>query len=143
MIGDLYYLLGLIMSVFNLSLITSLNSILKTEEWMVSFQKVNCRYPSKTEFKEGQLIKMNLFNYYTIVTSLWMILGLVSKSWFVFLSLLFINFLSMRIIEKIGIHKKVSKFFRILLFSANAFVILFLVLNHFHFHFQLLEFFYK
>jgi hypothetical protein len=140
MIGDLYYLLGLIISVFNLSLMPSLNSILKTEEWMVTFKKVRGRYPTKTEFEEGQLMKMNLFNYYAILASLWMILGLVSKSWFVFLSLLFVNFLAMRILEKIGIHKEASKWTRIFLLSINTSVIIFLVLNHFHFHFQLLEF---
>ena len=140
MIGDLYYLLGLIISVFNLSLTPSLNSIFKTEEWMISFQKVKGRYPTKSEFKDGQLSKMNLFNYYTISTSLWMILGLISKSWFVFLSLLFINFFTMRKLEKIGIHKEVSKWTRIFLLSLNTSVIVFLVLNHFHFHFQLLEF---
>lgn len=139
MIGDLYYLLGLIISVFNLSLIPSLNSIFKTEEWMISFQKVKGRYPTKSEFKEGHLSKLNLFIYYTISTSIWMILGLISKSWFVFLPLLLINFLKMRILEKIGIYKEVSKWIRILLISINTSVIFFLVLNHFHFHFQLLD----
>ena len=144
MFGDLFYFIGLIISFVNLGLIPSLNSILRTEEWVSSFQKINGRFPSKLDFKEvEQLKKMNVFYYYTVSSTLWMVIGLVSKSWFVFLSLLFINFLVMRILNKIGIHKSISKYTRIFLVTFNTILTFLLVLNHFHFHFQLLEFFYK
>lgn len=142
MFGDLFYFVGLIVAFINLSMIPILNSVLKTEEWVLSFQKINGRFPSKLDFKDdNQMKKMNAFYYHTIFSTVWMFLGLVSKSWFVFLSVLLINFLVMRILDKIGIHKNFSKYTRIVLVTFNTLVIFFLVLNHFHFHFQFLEFF--
>jgi hypothetical protein len=134
MINDLFYIIGLFILIISFSNAVNFIKFTKIRRWVLSYKKVTGNDVLKKDFKSNE--EYNIFTIYSlflVVESIWFIIGLISNSWYVFLLLLFISL----ILILINMYFEYNIIFKIFgfIFSFLKFpVILFLILNHFHFH---------
>lgn len=137
--GHIYYLIGIFigLSVFS-NLLNSLKYY-KIRHWIETFKKVTSKEPLQSDFRESQDYNIyTAYNSFAIFQFVWFLLGISSKSWYIYLTILLIDFILNNIIFTLRpgfLGKSLIIFY--LLFK---FVLVFLlILNHFHFHLDWLQ----
>lgn len=134
MLGHIFYIFGLLVFILNLSILLNYTKIFNTKIWIEKFKKVTGNPPSAQDFRSKD--EQNLYvsaNAISVVDFLWLLLGLVTNSWSIFMSLLVFQFLFRGFLNMVKF-EPVQKYFGILFQVFKILVILALVLNHFHFH---------
>ena len=134
--SNIFYFIGLILFLLNISLIYQFSKVIKMKDWVTSFKMVTNRDPTKKDFKEKDY---NLFLSYSMVLImdfLWLFIGLISSEWklciFTILLSITFTFISTKLdILKLNFISKILNFLKLLLIVT---VIGALVMNHFHFH---------
>jgi hypothetical protein len=106
---------------------------------MNTFKKVTSKEPQTSDFrdKKDQDI-FSVFTSFSVFQFFWYLIGITSASWYVFGSIIILNFLinifvfslPQGIIGRIILHA---------LLSTKVIVVLALILNHFHFHYDWLS----
>ena len=133
--GHLFYFVGLIVVLFNIFNISKYKRIFELREWMIKFKEVTGRNPVATDYrKKDDKDILTAWSMSIILTSFWIFFGLLTKSWYVFLSILLINTTINLVTKIIG---EFNMFAFTIHFVKNAlilFLIMFLILNHFHLH---------
>lgn len=133
MLSHIFYFFGLIVFILSLNRIFQYFKLIEIKEWLVAFKKVTKRDPLKSDFRN--LNDYNLFitlGCLSVGETIWIILGLLTPNWVIFLSLFLLGFLLKQILDfsSFTIQKVVGLFFTII----KSLTIIVLVLNHFHFH---------
>jgi len=136
--GDLFYAIGLIVIILNLSILIRFKRYFNINEWISKFKFISNRNPNISDFRSEMDSHLLTYWYFTtIFTTFWLISGLLSKYYTVFTLIMLINiilnYLS-RIFEK---YKNIQF---ILLFLKSVImisIVTFLVVNHFHLHIDL------
>lgn len=137
--GHLYYLFGILVFLLTLSTILNHFYFYRVKEWFESFSNITNRNPIKSEFRsQNDYFVFVTYNAILIVQSLWIIFGIVTKSWYIYVGLILLS-LTLKFIFQGLKNIKVEKY-SIFVFSLfKLFVILALIMNHFHFHQDWLE----
>lgn len=141
--GHIFYFFGLILVISNLNLLAKFFSFLKTKEWMESFKKITKKEPDVKDFKKSNdLETYKSLNGVLMMNTIWLIIGILTKSWKIFLCLILLNYLVNILTHTVGQYKFVSK---VLQFSKNLILTIFiglLTINHFHLHLDLFSLFF-
>jgi hypothetical protein len=138
MISDLFYIIGLFILIISFSNAINFIKFTRIRRWALTFKKVTKNDVVKKDFKSNE--DYNIFTIYSlflIIETFWFIIGLISSSWYIFLVLLCLSLFLIFINKYFGnniILTAVGFIFSYLKFP----VILFLILNHFHFHLDIL-----
>ena len=140
--GDIFYTIGLFLALgnfFNLLKITKIN---KTNDWIKKYTKVTGKSPLKSDFKNDNYQWYISWSFSSVLTFFWMCLGILTNSWIIFILLIFSNLLLTRI-NKISQTNSINTFIEFVKISVNTIVIFYLVINHFHLHYNTQELLYK
>lgn len=141
MIGSIFYFLGLFVLLMSFSNAFNYLKYVSIKDWIDSFKKVTRKEPVRSDYRSPE--DYNIFSIYAtfaFVEFIWIIVGITSRSWYVFLSIILIEmifkFLILRL-KSILIKQILGQIYTILKFIT----ILLLILNHFHFHYNWIELF--
>jgi hypothetical protein len=129
----------LIVFLINIHFISNFFEYYKAKRWFLSFKKITGKSPTNKDIKHDDLDKIKKFEGVLPLTYFWWILGILTPTWKVFLTLLTFNLILNFICQKIGeftLSVKIIKLFNLIL---NTFILLILVLNHFHLHLDLFQ----
>jgi hypothetical protein len=135
-LGHIYYALGLIPLLMALAVLIKLKDYNKTKEWYSKFEKVTGKKPLKSEFRS-----VDEYNIYTGVSGItmmdltWVILGLLTQSWYVFISIIVLSVIVNLIKKSVGLNV-ISNVLTGFLLITKFSVYLFLIINHFHLHYD-------
>lgn len=139
MIGNIYYTFGIVIILALFKVLTGFKSFYKVGEWQVKFQKVTKKKPFKSDFRTKE--EYNLFQRSIIISLVeiaWVLLGLFTASWSVFLSIIILSQLLRFLFKPIKYtipHFIASYTF----FTLKLIVYCYLTLNHFFLHKEYLE----
>ena len=87
MLANFYYFIGLFILICSFSNLINFFKFSKIRHWISTYQKVTNVDVSKKDFRKIE--EYNIFTIYSIFTIcefVWFLIGLVSNSWYVFLS---------------------------------------------------------
>lgn len=132
MLGDIYYLLGVLTSITLFYHLVNFKRFEKISEWIVSFKKVTGKSPEVKDYREGDYNFLLKRNIYAIFESIWSILGILSSNWFVFIGIFIYTKLFGMAIKDIRF-TLFGKLMFLKLILGKFVIYAFLVLNHFHF----------
>lgn len=131
MIGNIYYILGIIMLIRLTYSIVNFKKIHSLREWLIKFKEISGKIPTKNDFRSKEEISLYESNSIMILFELiWLICGLFSGNQIIFIGLLIYFLLLKLITKKIGftILDKIVMFINIILrFSVYSWMIF----NHF------------
>jgi|LakMenE18May11ns_1017448.scaffolds.fasta_scaffold9488308_2 hypothetical protein len=133
MLGHIFYFFGLLVFILSLNRIFQYFKLIEIKEWLVAFKKVTQRDPVKTDFRSVKDYNLFVsFGCLSMFETLWIILGFMSSNWLIFLVLFLSGFILKQILyfTSFNIQKVVGLIFT----TTKSLVILILVINHFHFH---------
>jgi len=139
MLGHIYYAFGLIVLLISISMIMKFKKLNLIKEWRVKFKIVTGKDPQDKDFRDEE--EKSLYNgmsMLSLIESIWVIIGLLTGSWFIFLSLLVYSTI-INLINKPLKFTIVGKAISLKLLCIKALVYLFLILNHFHLHYDVLK----
>jgi hypothetical protein len=147
MLGQVYYFFTLILIIFNILFIANFFKYYKIVEWFHTFKKVTGKEPKKEDF-DGQDFELNSFLSSVLVFNfIWIFLGILSKSWIIYLLLLgsiFTNFLFGVIISLVfGNFSIVSKILNLVFMILLTATLVLLTINHHHLHLELADYIFK
>jgi uncharacterized membrane protein len=138
--STIFYTLLFFLSISNLYLLALHSKIFKIREWWDGFNKVTKKIPQKSDYRKYQdFIFINFWSVVTIVNYVFLIVGLLTQNWLIFLSTIVISFIFGKVTKKIqkwGIIHKSIDFISIISIST---IYLIVSLNHFHFGLNLSE----
>jgi len=137
-VGHFYYLIGIFITLSLFSNLLNCLKYYKIRHWLETFKKVTRKEPIQSDFREKTDYNIyTVYNSFSIFQFLWYLIGIASKSWYIYLVILFFDFLVNNLIfnMKSGILGRII----FLVYLVFKFIIVFgLILNHFHFHYDLL-----
>jgi len=139
MIGNIYYAFGGLLILALLKILTSFRSFYKIGEWQTKFQKITSKKPIKSDFRSIE--EYNLFQrsvVISLVEILWIIVGLFTASWSIFLSIIILSQL-LRIVFKPIKYTLPHFVMAYTFFIIKLSVYCYLFVNHFFLHKQHLE----
>ena len=128
MILNIYYTIGLLALLSTLINLFKFKKFYYLKEWISKFKKVNGNTPKLNEFRtEKDYNNFISLSVSRMVFIIWIIFGLITNNWFIFLSILVINFLINLIIKKWTFFYKVILFIKGLL---EFIIVLLLIMNY-------------
>ena len=114
---------------------------LKTKELVESYKKVTKKEPDIKDFKKtDDLERFKSLNGILILNVTWLIIGILSKSWKIFLLLLLLNYTTNILTHFFGEYKMISKIIQFCKVLILTIFIGILTINHFHLHLDLFRF---
>ncbi len=134
MMGDIFYIFGLLVLILNFSILINYNKIFNTKIWISKFTEISGNPPKISDFRSKD--EYNVYtssNVISIVDFFWFLIGLISNSWFIFIGFLVFQFLFKSLVGLIKF-EIIRKYMEILFQFSKILIILALILNHFHFH---------
>jgi len=139
MLGHIYYTLGLIAILSTLSMIMKFKKMNSIREWFDKYKQITGKTPEKKDFRSKEendlyigLSALSAFDF------IWALGGLLTGSWYVFLSLMVYSMIVSIIIKPFK-YTLVGTIISIHFLLLKFFVYLFLVINHFHLHYDILS----
>lgn len=139
MLGHIYYTLGLIAILSTLSMIMKLKKMNSIREWFDKYKQITGKTPEKKDFRSKE--ENDLYTGLSVLAAfdfIWALGGLLTGSWYVFLSLM-VYALIIGIIIKPFKYTLIGTIISIHFLLFKFFVYLFLVINHFHLHYDILS----
>jgi hypothetical protein len=141
MILNIYFIIGIIILVMSFSNMINFIKFFNIRNWALTFKRVTGKDVESKDFRTRE--DYNIFTIYSVFLFfeiIWLVFGIATSNWYMFLSLiilgLIVNFIS-KYSKFLLLSKIIGSIFSCLKFS----LILFLILNHFHFHLDVLSFF--
>lgn len=138
MLGHIFYFIGLFLFFFSFSKSLSYTKFIDTKNWINKFKKVTGKDPLKTDFRtEKEHKNFVSFGCLSIFEMIWFIIGLLSNNWIIFGFIILIGMILHQVNKFLP-----TTFQKIIGTSFSLFrtgLILILVLNHFHFHNDLIS----
>lgn len=139
MLGHIYYAIGLITLLSLMSIIVKFKKINSIREWFDRYKEITGKTPEKKDFRSKE--ENDLYNGALVLLTfefIWVIGGLLTTSWYVFLSILLISIIIGSLVRPIR-HSIVGRTITLLFLLFKFSVYLFLVINHFHLHYDILS----
>lgn len=134
--GNLFYLLGILVFLTLLSNLINLNKYYSIRYWINSFKKVTGKEPRSEDFRQKSDYDVYLvYSAFSILQFFWYLIGITSGSWPVFSILILANFLILRITYSLP-QTFVGKTILHLHLLLKVVVVIALIMNHFHFHYD-------
>lgn len=129
---DIFYLLGVFIVIINVICLLNYKVSYSTIEWIIKYKEITGSNPSLIEHRGIKNYHILLFWSITTLLSIsWIIFGLLTKIWFVFLGILLINFILNKLIYSVRINR--LKNMIILMKSLTLIItIVILIYNHFN-----------
>jgi hypothetical protein len=144
MLGHFYYFITLILIFFNLLFLLNFSKFYKTAEWIDGFKKVTGKIPEPKDFKDNDHQLLSFLGSVVILNFFWIFLGILSKSWVIYLLILGSGIINILInsflgvtIGKFSIFTKIFNLFYLILIILSLSV---LTINHFHLHLELSQY---
>ncbi len=134
MLGNIYYLIGLVVLILSISNIYGFYKIHDIKSWIRSFKKISGTDPRPNEFRDPKDFKL-LSSYSLSITIefIWLVLGILTNSWYIYLGLIMSSYIYNGILSRITIDT-IQKNLGLLFFIFKSLIILILIINHFHLH---------
>jgi hypothetical protein len=136
---NIYYIIGLLALLACSIIVFKFNRFYYLREWIFKFKKINGKTPKLNEFRSksdyNDFISLSVSS---MVLTIWIIIGLFTNNWFIFLSLIIINMLVDLTIPKWNIIHKSITFLKSFIYLI---IVLFLILNNFIWKLDILQFF--
>jgi hypothetical protein len=133
MIG-IYYIIGILVALSSISTILKFGKLYSIKEWKEKYEKVIGRKPLKREFrskKEYSLLESS--NILSLFEFVWVLGGLFTSIWYVFISIFIVSYLFNFILKPIKftiIHKLSTLIFLL----TRLCLYLYLIVNYFYLH---------
>lgn len=134
MLGGIFYALGLILVIALSSKLIRFNKIDNVFEWYSKYEIVTGTKPKDELFRTRD--ELSIFQSNTILNLFeftWLILGLLSSNWVIFLTLIIYSLLTKWIITPFEFNIA-GKIIKLQLIVVKLTVIFLLIINHFHLH---------
>lgn len=139
LIGNLYYIIGLIPFILSLSNIFNYFKFFTIKNWAIKFKKVTGKDPISKDYRsDGDRHLFMTYGISSIIISIWLLLGIITSSWYIYIILIVSNIIILRIGNKIK-NDTINMFAGFLLTIVKCIIIYLLIMNHFHFHYNWLE----
>lgn len=135
-LGHIYYTIGLIPLLMSLAVLIKLRDYNRVKEWASKFEEITKSKPKKTDFRSTEE-----YSIYTGVSGvlavdfIWCVLGLLTQSWYVFLSILTISLVLNFVKRSINLNP-ISTIITSIILITKFSVYLYLIINHFHLHYD-------
>lgn len=140
--GHLFYFFGLIVVLLNIFIISKFKRIFELKEWMIKFKSVTGRNPVATDYrKNDDKETLTTWSVSVIITSLWIFFGLLTKSWYVYLSILIFNTVLNLLGKSLGEFSKITFVMSFMKSLITLSIVIFLTMNHFHLHWNIWQMF--
>ncbi len=145
-LGHIFYTIGLFIFLIDLLNLFNYHKSWKIAEWAEAFKKINKRTPKKTDYRTSDDYNTSVFAGIVALLELtWCIIGLLSGSWKMFAVLFILAFIVQLIQSLIGkiVGKRCNTINKLISYNYLTFkavVLMALVINHFHLHFDLFTF---
>lgn len=138
MLLDTFYFIGILVTLTLFLNILTFKRHIRISEWLFSFKKVTGNNPNISDYREGDYIFLLKRNIYSIFESVWVLIGLLSDNWLMFVFIIIYTKLFEIALKEIRftIIGKVM-FFKLMLIKFIIYS--FIVLNNFYFHINLYE----
>jgi hypothetical protein len=140
--GHLFYLIGIFILIAISSNLINFGNYHKIRKWIQTFKKVTQKDPQVSDFREKKDHEIYVtYNSISVIEFFWYMIGITSNSWYVFTCLILLNL----IFNVISFGLPSGLFGKTLLrifLVIKIFVVLILILNHFHFHKDWLQLFF-
>jgi hypothetical protein len=139
MIGHIYYIFGFIPLLLGLAILLKLRKHIEIDQWCIKFEEITKNKPTKEDFRSPEEFNLKSgVEFINGIDLMWMILGIVSQSWYIFISLIMLSLVVSTIKKAIGFNTVSTALTGILLFAKIS-IYLFLIINHFHLHYDILR----
>lgn len=132
MLSDIYYFFGIFILLSFASQLINFNRFFRVIDWYGKFLKVTGKNAIKDDFPNQE--DWNIFITYglfTVLDGIWMILGLITNNWFIFIGLVVIS----KTISFITIKLKLNflkKYIYLLFLGSKTSLYTLMIVNHFH-----------
>jgi hypothetical protein len=138
--GDFFYSIGLFIIILNLASLLQYKKIFDITEWLSKYKLVTGKNPVIEDFRNKGDHDLLLFWSFTVVsTVMWMLFGLLSNQWGVFLFIFLVN-IALNSAKKIfSSIRKIKLLLTFIKSFIGLSIIVFLVLNYFHFKLDLMD----
>jgi type III secretory pathway component EscU len=134
MIGNIYYLIGVLVVLSTVSSILKFGKLYSLKEWKEKYEKIVGRKPSKKDFRSKKEYSLSeSTNILALFEIIWIIGGFFTSSWYIFGITILSSYILNIILNPIKftiIHKLTS--FAFLL--SRLCLYLYLIVNHFYLH---------
>jgi type III secretory pathway component EscU len=134
MIGNIYYLIGVLVVLSTVSSILKFGKLYSLKEWKEKYEKIIGRKPSKRDFRSKKEYSLSeSSNILGLFELIWIIGGFFTASWYLFLIMMLLSYIINIILNPVKftiLHKFVS--FTFLL--SRLCLYLYLIVNHFYLH---------
>ena len=139
MILNIYFIIGLLILVMSFSNMINFIKFFNIRNWALTFKRVTNKDVESKDFRTRE--DYNIFTIYSVFLFfeiIWLLFGIATSSWYMFLSLIILG-LIVNFISKYSKFLLLSKIIGTIFSCLKFCLILFLILNHFHFHLDLLS----
>jgi hypothetical protein len=134
--GHLFYLIGIFVFLSLLSNLFNLSKYYKIRFWMNTFKKVTSKDPQTSDFRDGKDQDIvSVYTSFSVFQFFWYLIGITSASWYIFGIIIILNFLVNLIVFNLP-QSLIGRTILHTLLSTKILVVLALILNHFHFHYD-------
>ena len=134
MVGNIYYLIGVLVVLSTISTILKFRKIYSLKEWKEKYEKIVGRTPKKRDFRnKNEYSLLESSEILVIFELIWIIGGLFTLSWYIFGIVLLLFYILNVILYPIKftiLHKLAS----ITLLLTRLCLYLYLIVNHFYLH---------
>ncbi len=139
LIGNLYYIFGLIPLILSLSNVFNYFKFFTIKNWALKFKKVTGKEPSNKDYRsDGDYHFFITYGVSSLIISFWLLLGVITNSWYIYILIIISNIIILRIGNKIK-NDNLNMIMGFLLTTIKCLIIYALIMNHFHFHYNWLE----
>lgn len=129
---DFFYSIGLFIIILNLASLLQYKKIFSITEWLSKYKLVTGRNPAIKDFRDKSDHDILLFWSFTVVsTVIWMLFGLLSNQWIIFLLLFLFNIILNSAKKIFSSVLKIKLSLTFIKSFIGLSIIIFLVINHF------------
>jgi hypothetical protein len=140
MLIDIYYIIGIFILLSIISKLLIFNKLLSIVEWYEKFEKVTGNKPVKSDFDKESDYSLFISSFPLIAEGFWIIFGLITNNWFIFLFLMVYSKLSGMLFKKTK-YSLFSKFVFMQNLLVKSSLYGFMIINNFHLKLDLLKLF--
>lgn len=134
MIGNIYYLIGVLVLLSLLSVILKFRKLYSIKEWKEKYEKITGNKPTKKEFRNKKEYSLHeSAGILGLFELLWIICGFFTGNWYLFAVVLVVSYSLNLILKpfKFSLLHKLTSFTFLL---GRLCLYLYLIVNHFYLH---------
>jgi hypothetical protein len=132
MIGNIYYIIGVIILIRLIYCIKNFSKIYSLREWMIKFKEISGKIPTKKDFRNKEEVSLYESNAIMIFFEFtWLVFGLFSGNQILFAGLI-LYFIFLRLISKKARFTVLDKIFFFLNILLRFGIYSWMIVNHFN-----------